>query len=85
MKDNLFIEKYPEIAKEWDYEKNEGIDINTISYGSRIVVWWKCDKGHTWQASLLHRVCDGRSCGRCKEAKKKYDENDHNDQKNQNR
>ncbi len=36
---------FPEIAKEWDYSKNENIDINSMHHGSETKVWWKCNKG----------------------------------------
>ena len=37
--DNLLINKFPDIAKEWNYEKNVDIDINKITYGSMLIVW----------------------------------------------
>ena len=34
----------PEAAKRWDYEKNEGLDPHTVSYGSDKKVWWRCNQ-----------------------------------------
>ena len=47
---------YPEIAKEWNYEKNGELKPDKIVYGSNRIVWWKCEKVHEWKASVNHRV-----------------------------
>ena len=47
---------FPNIAQEWNYKKNIGLNPEDISYGSSKKVWWKCKKGHEWQSSLAHRV-----------------------------
>ena len=36
---------YPEIAKEWDYEKNGDLLPSHVSKSSAVRVWWKCEKG----------------------------------------
>ncbi len=56
---------FPDIAIEWNYERNQGLNPEDISYGSSKKVWWKCGKGHEWQSSLSHRV-GGRGCPICK-------------------
>ena len=56
---------FPNIAQEWNYKKNIGLNPEDISYGSSKKVWWKCKKGHEWQSSLAHRV-GGRGCPICK-------------------
>ena len=57
--------KCPEVAKEWDYEKNirltngKGEDISTpdkVVVGSGQKVWWKCSLGHEWQAVISSRT-----------------------------
>ena len=55
MKQDL-VSKYPSIAAEWDYERNEGLDPNEISPGSNRKVWWICPKGHHYQAWLSDRT-----------------------------
>lgn len=51
-----------DILSEWDVQLNAGIDINEVSYGSIKKYWWKCDKGHKWQATPNSRT--GKSkCG----------------------
>ena len=70
-KNNLVV-THPDLMKEWDYAKNQGIDPTTLTYGSNIKVWWKCSKcGHEWQTKICERVrgtgCPNRKCRRFKE------------------
>ena len=37
-------DKYPNLAAEWDYEKNEGLKPSDVSYGSHRTVYWICPK-----------------------------------------
>ncbi len=53
----------PELAKEWDFEKN-GFGPNEISAGSNKKVWWRCSKNHKWQASPNSRT-RGNGCPIC--------------------
>ena len=57
----------PALAKEWNYEKNNGLTPAELSPNSGKKVWWKCDKGHEWQATINSRnggcecpYCSGR-------------------------
>ncbi len=52
------------LIKEWNYDKNKGIDLINFKPGSSIKVWWKCEKNHEWEASINKRVC-GRGCPYC--------------------
>ena len=45
----------PEILEEWNYEKNK-ITPHQITYGTNKKVWWKCKKGHEWQATIASRA-----------------------------
>lgn len=49
-KENSLATKAPEIAKQWDTEKNK-ISPNEISRFSKKIFWWKCDKGHEFERS----------------------------------
>ena len=60
------IQSCPDIAKDWDYENNTGIDINFVFRTSRQLANWKCKNGHSYQTSVFSRV---RSNG-CKECNK---------------
>jgi hypothetical protein len=50
---------YPEVAKQWDVEKNLPLEPSKITYGSRIYVWWRCPKfpdDHFWRATVRNVV-----------------------------
>ena len=54
----------PQLAKEWNYEKNEDLKPTQVTVGSNKKVWWKCTKGHEWQATINHRI-NGTGCPIC--------------------
>ena len=53
---NDFATMNPDLLKEWDNEKNTNIKLSEVMSGSREKVWWKCSKGHSYQATLNHRT-----------------------------
>ena len=55
---------HPQLAKEWNYEKNVGLTPQMVTYGSSKKVWWICPFGHSYSANLLHRV-HGTNCPIC--------------------
>ena len=55
---------FPEIAKQWDYDKNGKLTPNQIFPKSNKKVWWKCNKGHSWQATPGTRT-RGCNCPYC--------------------
>ena len=54
----------PELASEWNYEKNNALTPEDVMPNSGKKVWWKCSKGHEWQAKIYHRN-NGSSCPVC--------------------
>ncbi len=57
------IEVHPELESEWS-DKNVGLNIMDISYGSNKEIWWKGSCGHIWQASPKSRS-NGSGCPYC--------------------
>ena len=57
------IDEHPDTVKQWNYEKNIGIDINYITSKSGQNVWWNCIQcGKPYQS----KVCSvTNSSGRC--------------------
>ena len=55
---------YPALAKEWDYDKNNGLTPNKVRPFSKKKVWWKCSKGHEWQSMVSNRS-HGSGCPYC--------------------
>ena len=59
----------PVLAKEWNYEKNNGLTPLDIMPNSNKKVWWKCKKGHEWQTTVNNRN-NGNGCPICKSEQK---------------
>jgi len=57
-------EEFPEIAKEWDFEKNAPLLPSQVHKSSREIVWWKGVCGHSWEAAVYNRV-SGAGCHIC--------------------
>lgn len=62
---NDLASNYPELLKEWDYEKNGDLTPTKVMYGSGGKVWWKCEHGHSWKAMIANRSTGGTSCPLC--------------------
>ncbi len=62
--EKTYVSDIPRLMEEWNWEKNVGIDPKQITVGVNWKVWWKCSKGHEWQASPNHRN-NGRGCPYC--------------------
>lgn len=56
---------HPQLILEWDYDKNAPLLPTMVSYGSHHKVWWKCSKGHEWQATILNRAHGNHNCPIC--------------------
>ena len=50
-----YIIDNPKLMAEWNYEKNIDLDPSKVTLGSSKKVWWKCSKGHEWQAIIANR------------------------------
>ena len=68
LKDFCIKEGKEYLLTEWDYEKNLLFTPETISHTSSLPVWWKCEKGHSWQTQLRSRAKSLTRCPKCLEA-----------------
>ena len=56
----------PEVASQWDYEKNGDLRPEMETQFSKHRIWWICKEGHSWQTAVQNRhdtgcpVCSGR-------------------------
>lgn len=58
---------YPEIAAEWNHEKNRKRTPAFVYCWSMKKVWWKCSKcGCEWYAPVKGRAVDGAGCPACR-------------------
>ena len=56
---------YPELIKEWDYDKNN-ISPDTVTYGSGKVVLWICTTcGNEFKMSIKNRTLQEQCCPKC--------------------
>ena len=59
------LKDFPNLLKEWDFERNKNPHPETISFSSHDKAWWKCKKGHRWEALISNRARLGRNCPYC--------------------
>ena len=64
---NLAV-KNPELAKLWHPTRNGDLTPAQVTPGSDRKVWWKCSRGHEWEASIGSRA-RGRGCPYCAKEK----------------
>ena len=57
--------RYPEIAKEWDYERNSPVVPSDIMPGSKNKFYFKCIKGHSYLCSVANRTSGVGGCPYC--------------------
>lgn len=57
--------RYPQVSKDWDFEKNYPLKPNQIMPGSAKKVWWRCEKGHSYFKAPNSRTSLGTGCPIC--------------------
>jgi len=60
---NDLLTHCPELAKQWDYEKNKLLP-SEVTVQSGKIVWWRCSHGHSWKARVADRQA-GNGCPYC--------------------
>ena len=65
---NDLASKYPNIANSWHPTKNEDLLPTQVTSGSHKKVWWICEKGHSYQATIANRYY-GKNCPYCANVK----------------
>lgn len=54
----------PELAEQWDYDKNGDLRPEDVTAQSNRIIWWKCKEGHSWKAKPCERY-RGNGCPKC--------------------
>jgi hypothetical protein len=54
----------PELAAEWDYDKNAPLRPELVMNTSHKIAWWTCEFGHSWQSTVANRR-NGCGCPYC--------------------
>lgn len=63
--ENDLATQFPEVAAQWDREKNGALAPERVSPYSNRKVWWVCEKGHSWQAAVAARTYKKSGCPYC--------------------
>ena len=73
--ENDLATRYPDLAAQWDHDRNAGLTPDQVLPGSTRKVWWVCDRGHRWQAAVSARA-SGTGCPFCDGKQVAVGEND---------
>ena len=68
-REKQYVSSNINLMAEWNWQKNENVNPTQITIGSDKKVWWKCSKGHEWQATIASRN-GGRGCPVCAKEKR---------------
>lgn len=61
---------YPQIATEWDYQKNGELTPATVTFASNKKVWWKCKIcSGEYEAHIVNRTTRKSACPYCSNQK----------------
>ena len=65
-KEKKYLSDNAQLMAEWNWERNNEpqLDPRILTIGSSKKAWWKCNKGHEWQARIDH-VNKGHGCPYC--------------------
>ena len=61
---NDLASTHPALSAQWDQEKNFDLTPQMVTAGNSHKVWWRCEKGHSWQATIASRT-SGCGCPVC--------------------
>jgi len=56
--------RHPDVARQWHPTRNGDLRPDMVTAGSGAKVWWACDLGHAWEATVNNRR-NGTGCPYC--------------------
>jgi hypothetical protein len=62
--DQRMVDVKPELLREWHPTRNPSLKARDASLNHPDKVWWICDQGHEWEASIRLRL-SGKGCPLC--------------------
>ena len=65
LKEKNLEKLHPEVAEQWDFDKNGKITPSMVGAESHEVFWWICSEGHSYKASVKNRVRMHSGCPYC--------------------
>ena len=54
-----------DLLAQWHEDGNAPLTPDNVAVSSHRKVWWRCDRGHLWQASVAARTWGGTGCPVC--------------------
>ena len=75
--DNCLLTIRPDVAGQWHPTKNGDVTPKEVTVSSNRQVWWKCQRGHEWQAMVI-RMTRGSGCPHSKLTNMRNDNPDKN-------
>lgn len=63
--ENDLAATHPELVAQWHPTKNGSLRPSDLVAGACRKVWWSCEKGHEWQATVASRTGSGTGCPVC--------------------
>jgi hypothetical protein len=63
--EETLVIKTPEIASEWNYDRNEKTPLDYRYTHNYTDIWWKCAEGHEWQETIYNRSYRSFKCPYC--------------------
>jgi len=82
---NSLAATHPDVAAQWDYDRNQSLTPDAVSAGSRRKVWWRClepDCGHSWSVRVKNRT-GGSGCPKCARRRRRSTGQDTNEARQQ--
>lgn len=65
MAEKKYVIDNAKLMAEWNWERNTNVAPSPLTLGSGQKAWWKCKKGHEWEAAILNRA-KGSGCPYCR-------------------
>lgn len=63
--DTDLVTTNPEVLEFWDEGLNGHLEPQSVSSGSDVQVWWRCEQGHSFKKSVYAFVRQGKGCSTC--------------------
>lgn len=62
---NDLASTHPTLVAQWHPTRNGSLTPQQVVAGNHRKVWWQCEKGHVWRASIAARAINGTGCPVC--------------------
>lgn len=61
----MLAQARPDLADQWDRDLNGEHSPQSVPRGSTFRAWWRCNLGHSWQATVYNRTINSSGCPQC--------------------